>query len=116
MNNKAYTKIQQRRLQLLVHSYIYYVLNDNIVSDSTWNSWSNELVLLQKKYPKTSKKVPYYKQFKDWDGSTGAFLTYDSKIANTAQYLLSIRYKVKPIKKKIKSKKLDKSKKRRKLF
>lgn len=29
--------ILQRRLQMLVHSYIYYELNDNIISDSTWS-------------------------------------------------------------------------------
>ena len=39
--------IKRRRLQLLIHSYIYYELNDNIVSDATWSKWAMELVKLQ---------------------------------------------------------------------
>lgn len=119
MNEKAFAKIQQRRLQMLVHSYIYYVLNDNIISDSTWNKWAHELAALQKKYPKTSKKVPYYKQFKDWDGSTGAFLDFDNNIAGKAEYLLDMKYTSKSVKvKKVKEqKKAVKSKlKKKKLF
>lgn len=119
MNKKAYAKIQQRRLQMLVHSYIYYVLNDNIVSDFQWNKWAHELVALQKKYPKTSKKVPYYKQFKNWDGSTGAFLDFDDNITGKAEYLLNIHNSVpvKKVKKKKVQKSLVKSKpKKRKLF
>lgn len=120
MNKKAYAKIQQRRLQMLVHSYIYYVLNDNIISDFTWNKWAHELAALQEKYPKTSKKVPYYKQFKNWDGSTGAFLDFDDVIAAKAEYLLEMKNPViKP--KKVKKPKVKKSpvkpkKKKRKLF
>ena len=91
MNKKAYAKIQQRRLQMLVHSYLYYILDENIISDHTWNKWAHELVRLQKKFPKTSKKVPYHKQFKDWDGSTGAFLDFDDNIASKAEYLLAMK-------------------------
>ena len=120
MNKKAYAKIQQRRLQMLVHSYLYYILDENIISDHTWNKWAHELVRLQKKFPKTSKKVPYYKQFKDWDGSTGAFLDFDDNIAGKAEYLLAMRQPKELIKKftKPKVKKLPvKSKtKKRKLF
>ena len=43
--------ILQRRLQMLVHSYIYYELNDNIISDNTWSKWAVELADLQNKYP-----------------------------------------------------------------
>lgn len=88
-------KIKQRRLQMLVHSYIYYELDGNIIDDSTWDKWAMELVELQTKYPKLSKKVIYYNQFKDWDGSSGAFLNFDEKIKNKAEYLLKIEGKIK---------------------
>lgn len=88
-------KIKQRRLQMLVHSYIYYELDRNIIDDSTWDKWAMELVELQTKYPKLSKKVIYYNQFKDWDGSSGAFLDFDEKIKNKAEYLLKIEGKIK---------------------
>ena len=58
---------------MLVHSYIYYELNENIVSDAQWSKWAVELAELQKKYPKESAEVEYYEDFKDWDGSSGAF-------------------------------------------
>lgn len=73
---KIAEKIQQRRLQMLVHSYIYYDLDNNIVSDATWSRWAVELAQLQKDYPEIEKKVPYRDGFEEWDGSTGAFLPY----------------------------------------
>ena len=67
-------KIQQRRYQLLIHSCIYYHLNTNIISDMQWDKWAKELVQLQKEYPHIGEHVQLYDMFKDWDGSTGAFL------------------------------------------
>ena len=84
-------KIKQRRLQLLVHSCIYYKLDRTIVSDETWNRWSEELKQLQLKYPDYSKEVEWYDVFKDWDGSTGAFLPIDDEwVLNKAHKLLAI--------------------------
>ncbi len=83
-------KIQQRRYQLLVHSYIYYELNSNIVSDSKWSKWAMELVELQTKYPQIAEQVIFAEDFADWDGSSGAFFTYTDKpnIVKTANWLL----------------------------
>lgn len=64
-------KIQQRRLQLLVHSCIYYELNRNIVSDKVWDTWAKELVKLQAQHPLIAKEVMYAKEFMGFDGSTG---------------------------------------------
>ena len=83
-------KIKQRRLQMLVHSYIYYELDKNIIDDSTWDKWAMELVDLQLKYPKESKNVEYYEQFKNWDGSTGADLKFDNKTKQRVERLLKI--------------------------
>lgn len=88
---KIAEKIQQRRYQMLVHSYIYYELDKNIVSDSQWSQWATELAELQSKYPELAKEVPYAKDFANWDGSSGAFLEYKDKpnIIATASRLLS---------------------------
>lgn len=83
-------KIQQRRLQMLVHSYLYYEMDQNIIDDATWSKWAMELRDLQKEYPKASQKVKYAKLFADWDGSSGAHLTYDNKIKQKARWLLAI--------------------------
>lgn len=90
---KIAEKIQQRRYQMLVHSYIYYELNENLVTDSQWSKWAMELVELQSKYPHIAEKVIYAEDFADWDGSSGAFLTYTNKsgIIMTANRLLQNR-------------------------
>ena len=87
---KIAEKIQRRRYQMLVHSYIYYELNENIISDSQWSAWAVELADLQSKYPKIAEQVVYADDFEGWDGSSGAFLTYQNKpnIVVSAQFLL----------------------------
>lgn len=87
-------KIKQRRRQMLVHSYIYYELNKNIVSDFVWAKWAKELEQLQKDYPEESKSVEYYEYFKDWDGSSGAFLKFGENIKTVAHILLESENKI----------------------
>lgn len=76
---------------MLVHSYIYYELNQNIVSDHKWAQWAKELAQLQKDYPKESAEVEEYEQFKDWDGSSGAFLKFGENIKTVAKILLELK-------------------------
>lgn len=84
--------IQQRRLQILVHSCIYYDLNKNIVSDKKWDEWAKELVVLQKKYPAIAEQVIWHEAFKDWDASTGAFLPIkDPWVQKKAMQLAGIK-------------------------
>ena len=85
-------KILQRRLQMIVHSYLYYELDTNIVPDSTWSRWGKELQKLQEKYPEEAKKVKFAELFKDWDASTGFHLAKqaDDRAISKAKYLLSI--------------------------
>jgi hypothetical protein len=66
--------IRRRRAQMLVHSYLYYQLDDSIISDDLWQQWANELEKLQKSYPKLCKIEYYDKIFQDWDGTTGNHL------------------------------------------
>lgn len=63
--------IQQRRLQILVHSCIYYEFNSNIISDKQFDEWAKELVQLQKDYPEIASKVRYAKEFEGFEGNTG---------------------------------------------
>ena len=67
-------KISRRRRQILVHSYIYYELDDNIISDTKWSEFALELELLQQKYPEESKLACYYQEFIGFDRSTAANL------------------------------------------
>lgn len=89
---KIAEKIQQRRYQMLIHSCIYYKLNDNYVSDAQWSEWAQELARLQREYPNISKEVTLYEYFEDWDGSTGIFLPLDLPwVMRKAQDLLHYR-------------------------
>ena len=86
------TLILRRRLQVLVHSCIYYVFNENIIPDSTWSAWARELAELQEKYPSIAARVDYAKEFQGFDGSTGFHLpTRNLETMAKAQYLLKIR-------------------------
>lgn len=68
--------INRRQRQILVHSFIYYQLNDNIVPDHVFDEWVRELSHLMKKYKEIAKKSECYKDFKYFDGSTGFDLPY----------------------------------------
>nr|DAU02280.1 MAG TPA: NAD-dependent DNA ligase (contains BRCT domain type II) [Caudoviricetes sp.] len=83
--------INRRRRQVLVHSVIYYKLNDNLIDDATWSKWALELEELQNQYPKISAGCLLAKEFENFDHSTGMSLPLDNLWAvHTAQYLLSI--------------------------
>lgn len=86
-------KIRQRRRQLILHSFIYYVLSNNIISDAKWTQWSRELCELQQKYPKESAEVEYWSLFRDFDGSTGFHLVVDCDpwVDAKAKLLLDMR-------------------------
>lgn len=63
---------------ILVHSYIYYELNNNVISDKLYDAKSKELVKYKNEYPDLWKTSMYYEQFKDdYNGATGFTLFYD---------------------------------------
>lgn len=75
--NEIAELINRRRRQILVHSVIYYELNDNLVSDRTWSQWAVELEKLQKAYPDIAARCPYAEAFSNFDPSTGYNLPLD---------------------------------------
>ena len=86
--------INRRRRQLTVHSFLYYQLNTNIISDSTFDAWSKSLVDLQTKYPEIAAKCVYAAEFEEFDGSTGFNLPYHyPEIQSTGHKLLKIARK-----------------------
>ena len=64
-------KIQQRRYQILIHSCLYYNMNENIVSDVQYDKWAKELEALQKQYPDIADNVDYTYDFKNFSSATG---------------------------------------------
>ena len=91
-NEKIIELIRRRRLQMMVHSCIHYTYDESLIEDYKWDDWAMQLVDLQSKYPEESKVVVYYDLFKDWDGSTGAFLAKEPWALKTAQVLLRAKF------------------------
>ena len=83
---------------MLIHSYLYYELDENIVADNKWSRWAFELAGLQKHYPKEANEVEYAELFRNWNGSSGADLKYDENIIECANRILVLSKKklVKP--------------------
>lgn len=93
LNNKEdiANLMKRRRFQILVHSYIYYKLNDNIISNVVFDKWAEELIELQKKYPDLSKNIELYDVFSDFtDISDAARLPLDNdpRLDSRARQLL----------------------------
>lgn len=82
--------IKRRRLQILIHSCIYYEFNQNLVTDTQWSTWALELEQLQNKYPDIAKQVIWADAFKDFDHSTGYNLPLrDPWVVGRARWLLN---------------------------
>lgn len=79
MNNlTTQERIDFLQRYIIVHSYIYYELDRNIISDKQYDAKAKELVKLKNDYPELWKTSMYYKQFRDdYNGATGFTLYYD---------------------------------------
>ena len=63
---------------IIVHSYIYYELNNNVISDKYYDEKAKELTKLKTEYPELWKQSMYYEQFgDDYNGATGFTLYYN---------------------------------------
>lgn len=68
--------IHRRRLQVLVHSCIYYHFDKNLITDAMYDFFSNDLARLQSQHPHIASKICYADAFKNWGGGSGAYLPY----------------------------------------
>ncbi|MEH7117241.1 hypothetical protein V7128_07440 [Neobacillus vireti] len=80
--------MNRRERQLTVHSFLYYQLNESIISDHTFDLWSKELVDLMEQYPEEFKQTVFYNDFKDFDGSSGFDLPYGNPNIQSIGYRL----------------------------
>lgn len=61
---------------MLIHSCLYYELDESIVSDHKWQEWADELEKLQREHPQDCKIGFFDREFYDWSGTTGAHLNH----------------------------------------
>lgn len=64
-------RIEYLRKKLLVHSIIYYRLDENLISDEKWAEWALELEHLTKEYPHIARDAFLAEGFRGFDHSTG---------------------------------------------
>lgn len=95
MTTKEKVEVVQRRI--LVHSFIYYHLNDNVIPDQRFDKLCRLLVKKIEQYgPKKMAKTEYGYVFYDFDGSTGFDLINRlnkadrEKIERIARYVLRL--------------------------
>ena len=62
----ALEKIQLLQRWILVQSYCYYELNDNVVSDFDYDANAKQLADLKTRYPEEFKRSKYYEYFHDY--------------------------------------------------
>lgn len=85
------SKIRQRRAQMLIHSCLYYELNESIVSDHKWQEWADELEKLQTDNPDCMKLDFFDNEFRDWSGATGNHLPHRNPwVLKQSQYILKV--------------------------
>lgn len=82
-------KIDYAARYIILHSIIYYELNESVISDKKFDKKSAALVELMKKYPEETENSEYYRAIYDFDGSTG-FLLYHRLKKSQRKYLKNI--------------------------
>lgn len=68
-------KIQLLERSILVNSYAYYELDQNILSDYQYDMNTRQLLELKRSNPDAFRKSRYYKYFDNFESGTGFDLT-----------------------------------------
>ena len=68
-------KIQLLQRSILVNSYAYYELNENILSDFQYDANTRQLLELKETAPEAYSKSRYRKYFDNFESGTGFDLT-----------------------------------------
>lgn len=89
------TKISYLQRRIIVHSIIYYELDNSAITDKQFDALSKQLVELQNSVDfKEFRETTYYYAMHDFDGSTGFHISnrltdYDVKyLTNIAEHVL----------------------------
>lgn len=80
---------------IIVHSYIYYNNDDNVISDMKYDAKAKELAALKEAYPEKWKNSEYYEQFgDDYTGVTGfgIFENLSERQQNIIKYIVDDIY------------------------
>ena len=68
-------KIQLLQRSILVNSFAYYELDENLLSDFQYDANARQLAELKRQYPDEFKRSRYYEYFHDYGGDDGTHYT-----------------------------------------
>lgn len=73
---EVYERINQRRRQLLVHSFLYYQLDTSEIPDHQYDKFCLDLIELQEKYPKIAETCIFPDDFRGFQTGGSYKLPY----------------------------------------
>lgn len=80
------SKIQLLERSILVNSYAYYELNENILEDYQYDANTRQLLELKESNPEAYRKSRYYRYFDNFESGTGFDLTSRVREKNRKLY------------------------------
>lgn len=87
--------VMRKRRNFLLHSFLYYVLDESVIEDTKFDSICKDLCELQRKLPKLCSMLPYHELCKQLDDSgSGSYIKkeeYPLEIVNRAFQVLSTK-------------------------
>ena len=82
-------RIETLQRWVLIHSILYYEMNESLVTDQEFDKHAKLLVEMQKEHKASAKKSQYWYVFHDFDGTTGFDLPH--RLSDTdKEYLFKI--------------------------
>lgn len=75
-------KIQLLQRSILVNSYAYYELNENILTDFQYDANTRQLLELKQANPEAYQKSRYHRYFDNFESGTGFDLMYRVRGSN----------------------------------
>ena len=82
-------KIETLQRWIIVHSILYYEMDNSVVEDKMFDANARQLVEMQSKFYDDAEESEYWYVFYDFDGSTG-FDLYDRLNKKDKKYLKHI--------------------------
>lgn len=64
-------RIEALQRWIIVHSILYYEMDNSVVEDKQFDANAKQLVQMQQDYEDEAKETQYWYMFYDFDGSTG---------------------------------------------
>lgn len=71
--SKVKELINRYRRQILLFSFIYYRMNDSIISDAEYDRRAKKLMELQRQYPDIAEECVFAEAFRDFSETTSGF-------------------------------------------